>query len=187
MALPLVISSNKITSNLFSALDILDFLFTFSLILGAGRCYIKENTRSFAWENLPAFIRDQHPGAPSISRKRQATINNSVGLCSCVFLHPCWDMWAELSLFVSAVTSCLSQCIMHRVIWTEPGDQCQHRLRQQIISLGVSSCQDPQLLLQALKSTWQWLALTHVFLMSWLSYLCYSTSWREGEKKKASR
>lgn len=33
MALPYIISSNEITSHLFSALDILDFLFTFKLIV----------------------------------------------------------------------------------------------------------------------------------------------------------
>lgn len=55
-------------------------------------------------------------------------------------------------------------------IWTEPGNQCQGRLWQQVMLLGVPSCQDPQLLLEVLEGTSKWLALTcGFFFFFWCS------------------
>lgn len=66
------------------------FLFIFLQILSAGRCLIKENTHCFAGDNLPAYNREQHTGAPSDLQK-QASNGDSVGLQNCLSLHACLE------------------------------------------------------------------------------------------------
>lgn len=98
------------------------------------------------------------------------------------------QMWAELTFI--CICCHLKITSMHyawKSIWTEPGNQCQGRLWQQVMLLGVPSCQDPQLLLEVPEGTSKWLALTCVFLMFWLSSAWYGTFWGQGSKKPKAR
>lgn len=162
------------------------FLF---LILGAGRNLMRKNIQPFHRDNMPASNREQHTQCASSGLLKQANECNSTRQCHSLF--PLHLFGAQLSQMRAELTFICIYChlkitSMHHAwksIWTEPGNQCQGKLWQQVMLLGVPSCQDPQLLLEVLEGTSKWLTLACVFLMFWLSSAWYSTFWGQGRKK----